>query len=53
MSVLTIGVPAKYQVNARFTQNLIDSVEGLRSSGLIVKVKFLIVISDLKRILGS
>ena len=47
MSILTIGVPAKYQVNARFTQNLIDSVEGLRSSGLIVKVKFLIGKSNL------
>jgi len=47
MSILTIGVPAKYQVNARFTQNLIDSVEGLRTSGLIVKVKFLIGKSNL------
>jgi hypothetical protein len=44
---LTIGVPAKFQVNARFTQNLVDSVEALRQTGLIVKVKFLIGKSNL------
>ena len=44
---LTIGVPAKFQVNARFSQNLIDSVDALRQTGLIVKVKFLIGKSNL------
>jgi len=44
---LTIGVPAKFQVNARFTQNLIESIDGLRRNGLVVKLKFLIGKSNL------
>ena len=48
MNVLTIAFPAKFQINARFAMNLLESMESLRSkSRYIVKVKYLLGKSNL------
>jgi len=48
MNVLTIGFPAKFQINARFAMNLLEAMETLREkSGFTVKVKYLLGKSNL------